>query len=69
MKCHNSSSDTFPYRNGVERRKYGEYTRPHRAYPLAKGRRSMRGKQILMTAAVALAVVVGYHTYMAKKAG
>jgi hypothetical protein len=29
----------------------------------------MRGKQILMTAAVALAVVIGYHTYAARKAG
>ena len=29
----------------------------------------MRGKQIVVTAAVALAVVIGYHTYMARKAG
>jgi hypothetical protein len=29
----------------------------------------MRGKQILITAAVSLVVVIGYSTYMAKKAG
>lgn len=29
----------------------------------------MRGKQILITAAISLAVVIGYSTYMAKKAG
>lgn len=28
----------------------------------------MRGKQILITAAVSLAVVIGYQTYLAKKA-
>lgn len=27
----------------------------------------MRGKQIAITAAIALAVVIGYQTYMAKK--
>jgi hypothetical protein len=29
----------------------------------------MRGKQLVWTAAIALAVVVGYHTYATKKAG
>lgn len=29
----------------------------------------MRGKQLAITAAIALAVVVGYHTYMSKKQG
>lgn len=29
----------------------------------------MRGKQIALTAVIALAVVVGYSTYMAKKNG
>lgn len=29
----------------------------------------MRGKQILISAAVSLAVVIGYQTYLARKAG